>query len=341
MKRIVPLFKRVAPVVLLLWSTTAWAQEKEKEKKKYEFAHERTVSQSYPASSSDKLKLENQFGDVVIKTWSKAEVKVDIKIEVSSNVKEVADQMFGNIQIDHGKDGNTIKFETDMNSKKDKDKPGYKGKHSNTISIDYEVMMPANLALDLENKFGKTTVPDLQGKVNISQQFGNLYAGKLAQPGNIEVKFGGVVIESAVNGKYEFHFTNDQATIKNLSGKADVEVQHCKSSGVVINANNIDELKVEAQHSDVAVVVPKNISAGISVETHFGSFTNKSSFAIKDEDKDKDEDKNRRGPKFNYTYKGTAGSGKNKIEMEGSFSEILISHETPPAKEKKKKVTNI
>src|SRR5262249_540712 len=148
------------------------------------------------------------------KTWSKPEVKVDVKIEVSSTVKEGADQLFENIEIEHGKQDNTIRFETNMNAK---NKTGYKGKQNNTISIDYEVMMPANLALDLENKFGKTTLPDLQGKVNVTQEFGNLYAGKLAQPGNIEVKFGGVVIESAVNGKYEFHFTNDEATIKNLS----------------------------------------------------------------------------------------------------------------------------
>src|SRR5262245_56985818 len=108
MKRIVPLFKRAAPVVLLLWSTAAWAQEKEKEKKKLEMAHERTISQSYPASSSDKLDIENQFGNVVVKTWSKAEVKVDIKIEVSSNVKEAADMLFENIEVKHGKQGNTI-----------------------------------------------------------------------------------------------------------------------------------------------------------------------------------------------------------------------------------------
>ena len=331
MKRIVPL---LSSVTFLLWCTDARAQ-----KKKYEFAHERTISQTYAASSGDKLDIENQFGNVVIKTWNRGEVKVDIKIEVSSSVKEAAAQIFENIDVEHAKKGNTISFTTEMNTK---NKEGFKGKHNNTMSIDYEVSMPANLTLDLENKFGKTTLPDLTGKVNVKQEFGNLYAGKLSQPGNIEVRFGGVIIESAVNGKYEFGYASDEATIRNLSGKADIDIQFCKSSNVVINAVNVDELKLDAQYSEVAVVVAKNVNANISVETHFGSFNNKSSFNMKKEGEEKDkDDKKFRGPNFNNSYKGTAGDGRNKIALDGNFSEIILTHETPPAKEKKKKVTNI
>jgi hypothetical protein len=330
MKRIVPLLSSVA---FLLWCTDAWAQ-----KKKYEFAHERTISQAYSASSGDKLDIENQFGNVNIKTWNRNEVKVDIRIEVSSNVKEAADKMFENIEVEHAKKGNNISFKTDLNAK---DEKGYKGKHNNTISVDYEISMPVNLSLDLENKFGKTTLPDLQGKVNVKQEFGNLYAGRLTQPGNIEVKFGGVVIESAVNGKYQFGYS-DEARIKDLSGKADIDIEFCKSSNVVINAANIDDLKVDAQYSEVAIVVPKNMSANISVETNFGSFNNKSSFNFKEDGDDDDKDgKRNHGPKFDRNYKGKAGDGKNKIELDGNFSEIILSHETPPAKEKKKKTTNI
>jgi len=331
MKRIVPL---LSFAVLLLWSADTWAQ-----KKKYEFAHERTISQSYAVSPNDKLDIENQFGTVNIKTWTRNEVKVDIRIDVSSNVKEAAQRIFENIDVEHDKQGNRVQFKTELNVK---DEKGFKGKHNNTMSIDYEVMMPANLALDLENRFGKTILPDLQGKVNVKQEFGDLHAGRLAQPGNIEVRYGSVVIEGAVNGRYEFGYSSGESTIKNLSGKANVDIQFCKSGNVVIHAVSIDELRVDAQYSDVAIVVPKNVSAGISVETNFGSFTNKSSFNIKKEDDEDDKDsKQFRSPQFNSSYKGKAGDGKNKIELDGNFSEIILSHETPPAKEKKKKTTDI
>lgn len=334
MKRIVPLLSSVA---LLLWVTDAGAQTPAP-KKKYEFAHERTISQTYPAASGDKLDIESQFGNVVIKTWNRNEVKVDVKIEVSSNVKEAAEKLFRNIDVEHNKSGNRIQFKTELNKEDDK---GYKGKHNNTMSIDYEVQMPASLALDLENKFGKTVLPDLQGRVNVKQEFGNLYAGKLSQPGSVEVKFGGVVIESAVNGKYQFGYASDEATIKNLSGKVDIDIEFCKSGNVVINAVNVDDLKVDAQYSDVAIVVPKTVSANIKVETNYGSFSNKSSISLKEDDEEDKDDKRFRGPKFNREYKGKSGDGKNKIELDGNFSEITLSHEVPPAKEKNKKTTKI
>lgn len=331
MKRIVPLLSFV--VLLLSGAGEVWAQHQSK-KKKFEYAHERTISQSYPASSSDVLDIESQFGQVNIKTWNRNEVKVDVKIEVSADVKEAADLLFENIDVQHSKKGNKIYFKTILNKKNGK---GYRGKHNSNMSIDYEVMMPANLALDIENKFGNTTLPDLTGKVNISQEFGNLSAGKLSNPGSIEVKFGGVVIEGASNGKYEFGYAND-ATIKNLSGKANVEIEFCKGN-VMINAANVSDLKVDAQYSDVAIVVPRNISANFTVETNFGSFNNLSGINLKKEDDD-DDGARFRGPKFSNSYRGKAGDGKSTIKLEGNFSEITLSHEVPPAKERKKLVTN-
>ena len=41
--------------------------------------------------------------------------------------------------------------------------------------IDYKVYMPAVNPLNLENSFGKTTVPDMKGQVNLTSKFGSLY----------------------------------------------------------------------------------------------------------------------------------------------------------------------
>ena len=335
MKKIHVQFKYVILIGLLLPGVIAQAQ-----KKKYEFAKDRTISQTYPAGSGDKLSINNQFGDVVVKTWSRNEVKVDIKIEVSSTVKEDADEMYERIDVKHGKDGNAIYFKTSMNKNESKgEKNKHSGSHSNSISINYEVSMPANLAFDVENKFGKTTIPDYQGKIDIDQQFGDLVTGKLSQPGKVEVKFGSATIENAANGKFNFQFVSNAAIIKNATGTLDVRVQHCKNNGVIIYAANASAIEVDAQHSDVAIVLPKDASANFSVDTHFGSFKNNSSFAIKKEGDDNDD--KRHGPRFNHSYKGSSGQGKAKINLDGNFTDFLITHEAPPMKEKKEKTVKI
>jgi hypothetical protein len=204
MKKIHVLLSNVLMIALLV-SSTAYAQHK-----KYEFAKDRTISQTYAASGNDKLTIKNQFGNIVVKTWSRNEVKVDIKIEVSSNIEEMANEMFERIDVNHGKDGSNIYFKTTMNKNGKKEK-NYNGQVNNSIHIDYEVSMPANLTLDLDNQFGKTVLPDMQGKVDIDQQFGDLQAGKLSNPGNITVKFGSAEIENVDGGNYNFQRSSRMA----------------------------------------------------------------------------------------------------------------------------------
>jgi hypothetical protein len=332
MKKIHVLFSHALLAALLL-SSASFAQ-----KQKYDYSKDRTISETYSANGNDKLTINNQFGKVVVKTWSRNEVKVDIKIEVSSTIKEEADEMFERIDVEHGKNGSNIYFKTTMEKNKEKQRQkNYSGTHSNSINIDYEVSMPANLTLALENKFGKTIIPDLQGEVDIDQQFGDLETGKLSNPRNITVKFGSADIESVDGGTYDFQFAKS-AVIKNASGDVKVRVQHCKSDGVVVYGNNLSSLNVNAQHSDVALVIPKDMSAQYNVETEFGSFDNNTSFAIRENAEDND---NRRGPRFNHTYKGSSGGGKAKVTLDGNFTDFFIGHEAPMQKEKAKKVRSV
>lgn len=332
MKKIHVLLSNIFLAAMLL-SSAVQAQDK-----KYEFARDRSISQTYAANGSDKLSIVNQFGKVVVKTWSKNEVKVDIRIEVSSTIKEDADELFEKIDVNHGKNGSNIYFKTTMEKNKNGKSHNRKGTYSNSIHIDYEVNMPAGLALDLENKFGKTTLPDFSGKLDVQQEFGDLEAGKLSNPGNITVKFGSASIESVNAGKYDFQFVNNTAVLKNATGDIKVNVQHCKSNGVVIYAANTNSVDVSAQHSDVTIVVPKEMSAQYDIDTHFGSFENNSSFAIK---KEGDDDSNRNGPQFNKSYKGSSGSGKTRIKLDGNFTDFEIGHDAPAPKEKKKKVQSV
>jgi hypothetical protein len=317
-------------LVLSIAAFTATAQDKVKEKKRYEFWKERNVSQSYNVSSGDKLDISNQFGKVDIKTWNKNEVKVDVHIETSSTVKQANDEMFDRIQVKHGKSGNTISFKTDMeNNDNRKDR---NGNQSNSIQIDYDVYMPASLALELKNRFGKVMVPDLTGKVNLDVQFGEVAAGKLSNPGRIDVRFSKANFEGLKDAKLDLQFASSPVVIKNVTGDFDLKVQHSKA--VIIYADDLTSLDVDAQFTDIGVVVAKNASANFDVKTHFGSFVNNTNFNLKDEDDNSD--KRRYGPNFNSRYKGAAGSGKVKVNLNGNFSDFIIGHEAPTFKEKSK-----
>jgi hypothetical protein len=329
---------RLFSKALLMFSLAAFsanAQDtKAKEKKRYEFWKERSVSQSYNVDRDDKLSISNQFGTVNIKTWAKNEVKVDIHIETSSTVKEANDEMFDRIEIKQGKDGNVVSFKTEMDKNENKSSR-HRGNQSNNIQVDYDVWMPASLALDLKHRFGKATIPDLTGKVNIDQQFGELVAGKLSNSGKIDVRFSKASFEGLRDAKVELHFANAPVLIKNATGDLSLKVQHSKN-GVTVFADDLTSLDIDAQFSDIGVVLPKNASASFDVKTHFGSFTNNSSFSVKGDD-DENNEKRRYGPRFDSRYKGSAGSGKVKVNLDGNFSDFILGHEAPVFKTKSSK----
>lgn len=324
MKKIFLLFS-----CLLILSGVAVAQ-----KKTYEFAHEKQVSKTYPLSNGDKIELSNQFGDVVVKTWAKNEIKVDVSIKVSSDVKDIADNTFERIDIENGKQGNEVTFRTIL--KKD-EKNGYKGSYNNNIEINYTVMMPEGQELDIANKFGKMILPDLTGKVNIKQEFGGLVAGKLANAQDIDVRFSTVEIGSLQNGNLDLQFIKNGAVIKNATGNLTISARFCKDNGIIIPTNGLQSLNVKVEHSLVYLVAPKDGSMDVNIKTHFGSFKNKTDLKFQNNDEVKDS----YSPRFDFTYNYSAAQPKTKVQMKGNFTDFIVTNDMPELKDYSKKTVSL
>src|SRR6186997_514156 len=195
-------FKNILPIVLLLATVQLFAQDEKgdkekKERQRYEFFRERNISKTYPASGNT-LNIDNQFGTVKIVTWDKNEIKVDIHIETSSTQKELADKTFEKIDVTDKQEGKDINFKTIMN-KGGKDENTSCKNCSNTMSIDYDIHIPSNNALNIENSFGSIVIPDYTGPVSLSNKYGSLKAGKLSKPEKVWVEFGSADLKSIGN----------------------------------------------------------------------------------------------------------------------------------------------
>src|SRR5689334_11582232 len=117
MKKILRLFSLALPLFLLQQNIFAQNNDndnKNDNQKKYEFVKNKSVNKSYNVSSSDKLKIENSFGDVNVHTWNKSEIKVDVTIEVSANTEALAQKMIDRISVEDSKSGGDISFKTSM-----------------------------------------------------------------------------------------------------------------------------------------------------------------------------------------------------------------------------------
>ena len=322
-----PVFKLIPALLFLFISIAVKAQDEEKtrEKKRYEFFKERNISKTYSASGNN-LSIDNQFGEVKITTWDKNEIKVDIHIEASSNVKDMMENTFDNIDVNDSQNGKEISFKTVMNKNKGKDISCHNC--SNTMSIDYDIKMPANNKLTIHNSFGATIIPDFSGPLSITSQYGSLTAGKMSNLDKLDLSFGSAKLKDLSNTDVTFSYSS--INIDNLSGNNKIKMEFCGYSKIILS-DNLGSLNLNDSYSQVHLQPASNLSATYDIRTSYGSFTDKTGGNIKRTDQPEEY-----GPDLDKHYEGKTGSGGAKITINSSFGSILIGEGTKADMNKKK-----
>jgi len=280
----------------------------------------KTYSKSYPVNNSDKITLDNRFGELKISTWDKNEVKVDITITAKANSDDRAQEILDRISISDGKNGSGVYFKTDLDDdKKDWDKGNKKEHRNESFSIDYVVSLPSRNPLKALMEFGGMTIGDYNGEVVLESKFGSLTAGKLSNPKRVDVEFGKLILESMNGGELTVKFS--RAEVNNLDGSVKANFEHC--SGIKLNLdNNLKELNIKNSFTPLYLNASSNLSASFDVYTNFAELKNKSNFNIKEEGEN-DED---HGPKFDHQYSGKAGGGSIAIKIKSEFGQVTLGH---------------
>jgi len=311
-------FNLILVIALLAFSLPSRAQDDDKfdkkERKRYEFFKERSISKSYPASGNT-LDITNSFGEVKVITWDKNEIKVDIHIEASSTNKEQMERTFGRIDVKDNQSGNKITFKTEMENN-DKHDDGCRN-CSNTMAIDYEIHMPANNTLSIENSFGGIILPDYNGTVSLSSKFGSLTTGKLQKTEELNVEFGRANIASTGNIDATFKFS--KINIDQLNGANTIKIEFCNFSKISLGTG-LTSLKLNESYSTVNLR-PGSVSAKYDISTSFGSVEDRANVGLKRTDTP-----DRYGPDSDKHYEG--GSGSVNINARSSFGKIIIGEAT-------------
>lgn len=285
-------------------------------------AKSKSYTKSYSLSSNDKVVLDNSFGEMKINTWSKNEVKVDVSITVKAGTEENAQRILDIVNIEDGKSSGEVFFKTHLNNKKnDWDNNKKENNQHTSFTINYTVYLPSSAMLDATDQFGAMIIGDYEGPVTLNSKFGSLSAGKLGNAKKVKVEFGKATIESMHNGNLSIHFS--KAQVNHISGEIVADFE--QSKGVKISLDNqLTKLDIKNNFSKIYLVADKNLSASFEIKTSFGSFINKTSFAIP-----KLEENEKRYFNKNQSYSGKAGSGQVPVNIKSNFGNITLGYDIP------------
>jgi hypothetical protein len=241
----------------------------------------KSFSKSFPADQSDKVSLSNQYGSILIKTWDRKEVKVDIQIQAYSNNEEDTQKLLDEVSIEAAKAGDLISFNTRISDRNNNWGSGSRNgrKWRREVKVNYVVYMPAANALNVSQQYGNVTMGDFSGPLSAKVQYGNFKAGNLSNSNNyLSVQYGntevlqinratikhqyGSGLSLGTVGSLNLSAQYVKADIKAITGDAVIKQQY----GEGLTLGTVGALTLNAQYTKVRIQNAKGNTNAIKIQ---------------------------------------------------------------------------
>jgi hypothetical protein len=282
---------------------------------KWAVTKQKDYSKSYPIGN-ETLNLKNQFGKMEIKTWDKNEIKVEVKIVVSTQEEDFANSLLDAIQIKDEKTTDEINFKTQIGD----EKKGWSSNQSSKMNIDYTVYLPTKAKLNATNSFGPMELGDYSGEANIISSHGTLTAGHLSNLKSLKVNFGKAKI--AKLGNTEVNFSHTRIDIDEVTGDLKGTINFCNSIDLPINSN-VKNIELKNSHTSLYLLLPKGNGISYDIATSNATATGKGDIVLEEEKPDSPGQRIAFRPNRHYVGKIGNGAGMN-INIKSSFGSVRL-----------------
>lgn len=219
------------------------------------------------------LIIDHEFGNVKCKNWDQNSISIKVTVRIKTENTGMTEKILSNITIDvHGNKDKVVAM-CDLNQKKF-------GDRNVKVNIDFDILMPETISLELNHKFGNAFIESVSGPTSISSEYGNIEIGSLSNLENdFEISFGEAGIKNIANGSLEISYSrlSAQKAIE-LSVESeysdisfgDVDDLSLEMEGGNANIENIRNLEAETNFTNLEVT---NILESILAETNYGNLS--------------------------------------------------------------------
>lgn len=171
------------------------------------------TERTFKTSGTYVVSVNNKYGSVVVATWDKDSVKISVTRRVSEKSRERLKRMVESIDIRFREGTGQVWAETVVGSKhttfiQDVKEAGNFSSATPRTRIDYKIMVPANVSVEITNKYGDVVLPSLSGNVKIDLANGNLQARDFKGLAEMNLAFGSAEIRSIQQGRVFLNFVN-------------------------------------------------------------------------------------------------------------------------------------
>ena len=213
----------------------------------------KTIAEHYTVSGGDNIEIKNKYGQIIVNTWKENLVQVEVTITAYGKNKAEAEKILNRVSFDFNQVSSYVILETVLDRKSGlfKDLLNNIGDYSKTLlskdrlDVDYELYIPENAGLKIDNKFGDVYLGDLKNRCEINVSNGNLKASDLSGYADIGISFGNAYFSTINDGHMDLKVADieiEEAGELNISSSSSEIVIHKVIKGR-INSRN-DKFKI-------------------------------------------------------------------------------------------------
>jgi hypothetical protein len=210
---------------------------------------EKNYNEVFLFKQNDRIEISNKYGEVIIRTWYKDSVRIKIRTVAVGKSQEVVNREMRRVDLEIRKIGSVVSGVTNF----DRGRTGIFGDlisqvedysksvvGGSKITVDYEVWIPEDANISIDNKFGNIYLADLKGEAEVNLSHGDLRANRIDHQLELFHSF----------GKNSFDFINEGNLV--LRG-ADTRINKAKkldfeSSSSEINLGEVNYLDIDSRN---------------------------------------------------------------------------------------------
>ncbi len=225
---------------MLFTSSLAFAQVRQ----------ERDYQKSYSVPDNAKVEIVSKYGEVIIQTWDLDSVRFEVIVRAEGRNSSVVRKSMDKVDIRFRKVGSIISAETQVSSGSGffgnlmSEVEGVVGPN-NKLKVDYQVWLPEEVDVSIENKFGDVYLADLYGKIDLNVSHGDIKANHINESMNLKHSFGkasfGTVNEATVTLRGVEIDIEESSTLNFESGSSEIAID--KVNRIQLNSRN-DKIKL-------------------------------------------------------------------------------------------------
>lgn len=190
-----------------------------------------TIDRTFDVRPGARFTLENTNGHINVKSWDEARVRVVAQKRVESRDADAAKKAFGELKIEPVVSADGVHVTTHYPRRNEGIFDWLAGSNV-SMTVNYEITVPRNMNVDLDNTNGGIDVADVRGSMHISN-------------------------------------TNGHIELLRCAGDVDAETTngHVKAELAEVSAKGV---RLESTNGRISVTLPRTISARVDAETTNG-----------------------------------------------------------------------